>query len=113
MLKIYPKSFNKRSTNLLKVLVRNESIDYKNLSFKTVFYDETNDRSHEINLLKKFGTLYGLLKNLLTSKINTTNPNIDLTGFIAHLLMGYYIKDFSLKETEVSKENSNSCQSKA
>ena len=63
LFEIYPKSFNKKSINSLEVLARNEDIDYKNLSYKIVFYDETDVKSHEISFLKKFGTLYGLLKN--------------------------------------------------
>ena len=51
----------KNSTDSLGVLARNKGIDYKNLSYKIVFHDETNVRSHEINFLKMFDTLYGLL----------------------------------------------------
>ena len=63
-----------------------------------MFYYETNVRSHEINFLKKFGTLYGLLKNLVTSKMNITNVSIDQIAFIASLLMRYYDNFFLLKK---------------
>ena len=69
LFEIYPKLFNKRCINSLEVFARNEVIDYKNLSYKILFYNETNARSHEINFSKNFGTLYGLLKDLITSKI--------------------------------------------
>ena len=92
LFEIYPKSFNKKSINFLEILARNEGIDYKNLSYKIVFYDETVAKSHEISSLKNFGTSYGFLKNLVTSKINITSANIDQISFISYLLMGYYDK---------------------
>ena len=50
---MYPKSFNKRSTNSLEALAKNKRIDYTSLSYKILFYSETNVRSHENNFLKK------------------------------------------------------------
>ena len=81
--------------------------------YKIIFYDETNVKSHEINFLKKFGTLYGLLINLLTSKTNRTNTSIDQIAFTAYLLMGYYDKKLFIEKAEVSKTKSGFWQSKA
>ena len=53
LLEIYPKSFNKKSVNSLEILARNEGIDYKNLSYKIVFYDETDVKLPEINFFKE------------------------------------------------------------
>ena len=47
-------------------------------------------RDHEINFLKNFYTLYGLLKDLITSKIQITNVNADQIRFLVYLMMGYY-----------------------
>ena len=94
MLKIYHDSFNKK------------------VSYKIILSDETDIRSHEISFLNKSGTLYGLLKNLVTSKMNATNANADQTGFIVYLLMGYYDKDFFIEKTRVFKK-SDSWQNKA
>ena len=88
---MYSSFFSKRSIDSLDVLARNEGIDYKNMSYKIIFNDETN-----INFFKTFGTLYGLLKNLVTSKMNITDSNIDQIRFIAYLVLGYYDKDFFL-----------------
>ena len=35
---------------------------------KLLFYDEDNVRSHEINFMEKYGGLYNLLEDLVTSK---------------------------------------------
>ena len=78
-----------------------------------LIYIVYNARSHEIKFLRRFGTLYGLLKSLVTSKINITNANIDHVAFIAYLLMGYYDKNFFTKRAELSKKESDSCQTKA
>ena len=90
MLRIYPKSFNKRSIDSLEVLARNDSIDNKYLFYKILFYHETSVKCHEINFLKS--TLYSLLKNLVTSKVGIADANADQMRFIVSLLMGYYDK---------------------
>ena len=41
---------------------------YKSLSYKFLFYDKDNVRSQAINFLKKYGALYNLLEDLVTSK---------------------------------------------
>ena len=88
LLEIYSKSCNKRNIDSLEVLARNEGINHKSLSYKILFGDETDVKSHKINFFKKFVILHGLLKNLVSSEINTTNANIDQVGFIDDLLMG-------------------------
>ena len=103
LFKIYPESFSRKNTNSLETFARNESIDYKNLSYKIIFYDETDVKSHEFSFLKRFGTLHDLLKNLLTSKTSTTNESIDQIAFITYLLMTYYDKIFLLKKQRYSK----------
>ena len=69
MFKMYAKSFSDQINILLKRLAINENrINYKDLPYKVLFYDETGAKSHEIIFLKKYGTLYSLLGNLVTSK---------------------------------------------
>ena len=52
----YPKSFTSKSKALLKMLAKNENkINYKNFSYKILLPDGT---FHEINFLKKYGSLY-------------------------------------------------------
>ena len=113
LFKIYAGSFNRKSINSLEVLAKNESIDYKNLSYKILFHDETDVGSHEIIFLKKFSTLYDLLKDIVTNEIHTTNENVDQIKFIVCLIMRYYDKDFFLEKTEIYKDKSGSWQNKA
>ena len=62
---------------------------------------------------KNFGTLYGLSKDLVTSKIRTTNANVDQIRFIVYLMMmGYYDKDFVIEGKKIYKEKSDSWQNK-
>ena len=46
-------------------------------------------RFHEINCLKKYGTLYDMLNNLVTNKISINNANIDQIHLISTLMQGY------------------------
>ena len=62
---------------------------YESLSYKILFYDEDNVRSHETNFLKTYGTLYDLLEHLVTSKMNIDNANADQISFIINLMRGY------------------------
>ena len=94
LLKVFLKSFNKKSISSLEVLAHNENIDYEDLSQKICFSDEGNSRSHVIDFLKIFGPLYDLLKDLVTSKINITNKNANQMRFLVYSMMGYYDKDF-------------------
>ena len=82
------------------------------MSYKIVFYDETNVISHEISFFQTFRTLYGLLKNLVTSKINTTNANTDKIAFLPYLLMGYYDKNWFIEKVKLSKKESGFWQIK-
>ena len=98
MFKIYANSFNKRSIDSLNALSSNEGIDYKNFPYKTFVFDDTSVKSHEIIFSKNFGTLYGMLKDLIISKIQTTNGNANQIRFVIYLMMRYYDKDFLLKQ---------------
>ena len=80
---MYPESSNKQSKILLKHLANNEGIIYDEyLSKKIYFREEDKARYHEIDFWKKYDTLYGLLYNLLTSKITIDNANVDQITFI-------------------------------
>ena len=69
----YPNSFIKQGKNLLRKLVENEiKINYKNLADITLLRDGS---IHETSYLKKYGTLYSLLKDLLTGKVTVSNAN--------------------------------------
>ena len=86
LFEMYPKSFNKRKA-LLKTLVKNENkINYKNSSYKMLFFD---GKLHEISFLKKYGSLYSLLENLITRKRTVNSANIDQTSFIINLMHNY------------------------
>ena len=62
-------------------------IDYENLSYKKIFYDEHNVRSHKTNcfFLEKYGTLYNLLEDLVTSKISIVDANADQISFATNV----------------------------
>ena len=64
-----------------------------------LFYDEDNVTSHEINCLEKYGTLYDLLENLVTSKMNIDHANADQINFIINLMQGYNKNDLFDHET--------------
>ena len=59
---------------------------YKSLSYKFLFYDKDNVRSQAINFLKKYGALYNLLEDLVTSKINIDDANADQIIDIINLM---------------------------
>ena len=102
--KIYPSSFDYISLSVTETQATNErKIDHKNLSYKVLFYDEDNVRSHKINFSKKYGTLYNLLEDLLTNKINTGNANADQISFIINLMQEYNKNDLLDKETHKRK----------
>ena len=67
----------------------------------------------KLNFLENFGTLYDLLKDLVASKIQIANANVDQIRFTVYLMMGYYEKDSFMEETNVFTEKSDSWQSKA
>ena len=74
---IYPRFSDKRDINPLETIVRNDSIDYKNLSCKILFSKEDTIASHEIDFLERYDMLYDLLENVLAKKININNVNVD------------------------------------
>ena len=78
------------------------------MSYKVLFYDETSVKSHEINFLKKYDTLYSLLENLATSKITVEIANADQISIIINLMRGYEKKDLLHKETEMSLKKGKS-----
>ena len=68
---LYPNSFSRKGVILVKDIGNYENkINCKDLSENMLFTEEVIIRSHEIIFLKKDGTLYDLLKDLLTNKIN-------------------------------------------
>ena len=106
--KLYPKSFDNRSIILLKILAKNENkIDYKDLSYKMLFSEENIVKSHEINFLEKYGMLYDLLEDLVTSKININNANIDEIHLISNLMLGYNKNDLFDEEIIISVKKVN------
>ena len=55
---------------------------------KLLFYDEDNVRSHKINFMEKYGGLYNLLEDLVTSKTNIDNANANQMNFIINSMRG-------------------------
>ena len=108
MFKIYPKYFNNRSKTFLKRLANNEGIiSYEFLSYKICFSEENSNRFHVIDFLKKYGTLYDLLDNLLTSKITVNNENADEMTFITDPMDGYDKTDlFDEKAGVINRDKS-------
>ena len=96
----------------MEVPANNENTDYKTLSYKIYFSDDDVNRSHVIDFLIIFGTLYDLLKDLVASKINITSTNADQMRFIVYSMMGYYNKDFFIEQT-IYKEKSGSWSDRA
>ena len=82
------------------------------MSYKILFYDEDNIRSHEINFLKKYGTFYNLLEDLVTSKITVDIANADQISFIINLMRGYKSNLFGEK-TEMSVKKGKSWKKNA
>ena len=75
LFEMYPNSFDKKSKSLLNTLAKNESsINYKDLFYKLLLL---NGVFHEINFFKKYGTLYSLLKDLVTRKMTINITNTD------------------------------------
>ena len=71
----YLKSF----TSKTKALAKSEyKIDYNNLSFSGKF--------HKTNFFKKYGTLYSLLKDIVTNEMTLTNATEAQINFISDLI---------------------------
>ena len=77
------------------------------------FYDEDDVRSHGINFLKKYGTLYNLLEDLVTSKITVDNASVDQISFIINLLYRYKDNDLFDEKTEMSVKKGKSWNNEA
>ena len=78
------------------------------MSYKILFYDKGNVISQAINLLKKYGALYNLLEDLVTSKINIDDANADQIIDIINLMRGYekmicLIKKYTREKTFFGK----------
>ena len=84
---MYPSSFNEQSKSSLKTFAKNENkINYKNLSYKVLLPDT---KFYEISFLKKYGTLYSLLEDLVTRKMIADSVNADQISFVINLMHGY------------------------
>ena len=102
---MYPKSFNKQSKTLLKTVAKNEcKINYKNLFYKIPLLDGT---FHENSFLKKFDTLFSLLKDLVTRQMTVNSANAGQVSFIINLMHGYNDWNFD-KKTQIDLERGRS-----
>ena len=100
LFKTCPESFDNQSKILLERLAKNENkISYGDLPHKILFSDA---RFPEINFLKKYGTLYSLLKDLVTKKMTVNNANADQISFIINLMHGY--KEEHMFDKEVTND---------
>ena len=76
--------------------MKNENkINYINLSDKIYFNEEANFKFHGTGFLEKYDRLYDLVKNLLTSKINIYNANLDQFRLIIGLMNWYEKENFN------------------
>ena len=89
LLKMFPRSFTRAGRNILNNLGKDQrKIDYDDFSYKIPFSDEDSVRVHETSFFKnKYGTLYDLLKDLITSEIKIRDANIDQVSLITRLMM--------------------------
>ena len=82
----YHKFFIGQDKNSLRSIANNESnINYRNFSDKILL---PNGKFHKFDFFKKYGTLYSLLKELLTKKTNANNANFDQISFIIYSMYG-------------------------
>ena len=88
---MYSNSFDEESKNSLKTLAKNENkINYKNLSYKILL---PGGKVHIFNFLKKYGTLFSLLEDLITRKMSINSANADQISFAINLMHGYNEQD--------------------
>ena len=72
---------------MLRKLAENASnINYKNSSYKILLPD---GKFHEFIFFKKYGTLFSLLEDLVTSKMAVNSANANQISFIINLMYGY------------------------
>ena len=91
LFEMYSNSLDKESKNSLKTLAKNENkINYKNLSYKILLPD---GKVHIFNFLKKYGTLFSLLEDLITRKMSINSANADQISFAINLMHGYNEQD--------------------
>ena len=96
LFEMYPNSFDSQSKSSLKTLAKSKNkINYKNLSNKILLSDGT---FHEISLLKKHGSLYSLLENLVTRKTTINGANADQVSFIINIMHEYNDWNFDKKK---------------
>ena len=87
----YSNSFNTFTKNELKQLVTKEKeTDFKKLS-QEIFFDG-------FGFLKKYGTSYTFLKNLVANKISINRVNDDQRNFVFNLMKGYNVSSFFKKK---------------
>ena len=96
----YSNSFNTFTKNELKQLVTKEKeTDFKKLSQK-IFFDG-------FGFLKKYGTSYMFLKNLVANKISINRVNDDQRNFVFNLMKGYNVSSFFKKSEIKDFDNKN------
>ena len=90
----YSNSFNTFTKNELKQLVTKEKeTDFKKLS-QEIFFDG-------FGFLKKYGTSYMFLKNLVANKISINRVNDDQRNFVFNLMKGYNVSSFFKKKVKL------------
>ena len=77
------------------------------MSYKIYFRNKDNSKFHKIDFLKKYGTLYDLLENLLTSKLNINNVNVYQIAFIIELMHGHNENDLFDEKIKISTKKVN------
>ena len=98
LIKSYHTTFSTFVKNELKQLATKEKdIDYKKLS-QEIFFDS-------FSFLKKYGTPYMLLKNLVANKISINTVNDDQKDFVFNLMKGYTVSSFFIKSGATDLDN--------
>lgn len=107
LLRIYSKSFKAKSkVTLEKLRLKENDIDYEHLWYKKIYFSEEGDAVfHKIDFLKRHGTLYDLLQDVVTRKINIDHTNVEQLNFIINLMYGHN-KNILLdkKKIQINKE---------
>ena len=76
------------------------------MSYKSYFSEKDKAVFQKRSFLKRYGTLYGLLEDLITRKVNIDNANVDLLNIIINSLHGYNKNDLFDKKIQIKKSNS-------